>query len=229
MGKTTRACRPVAVGLLAGLCCAAAARAELVITEIMPGSAHQCPGVSSDWWELTNTGPAPVDLAGYSWIDDDAHAHVDRIAFGDITIDAGESIILLDSADGQAETWLMEWGFDPAGAIAVYERDRFSGVPDQNNFYGLGGDDGVRLYDPAGALVAWVHYSEREVGFSNAWDAAGRYLGISVDGENGAYASLNSSPDVASPGAAVPVPSAAAMLALGAGALLRKKRPPPRA
>jgi len=38
-------------------------QADLVITEIMSRSNHDAP-TDCDWWELTNTGPAPVELLG---------------------------------------------------------------------------------------------------------------------------------------------------------------------
>ena len=74
--------------VLVGLCLPAGANAELVITEIMSQSNHQSP-TEGDWWELTNTGPAAINLLGYSW--DDDHQ---RVAFRP----AGPGYDLLDHA-----------------------------------------------------------------------------------------------------------------------------------
>ena len=48
--------------------------ADLVITEVMPDSQHPTlvspnPDADGDWWELTNTGNAAVDLTNYKWDD----------------------------------------------------------------------------------------------------------------------------------------------------------------
>ena len=52
----------------------ASAHGQLVITEVMASSAHPAkisptPDADGDWWELTNTGTAEVDLTGYKWDD----------------------------------------------------------------------------------------------------------------------------------------------------------------
>ncbi|MBC8217537.1 MAG: hypothetical protein H8E73_03655, partial [Planctomycetes bacterium] len=67
-------------------------------------------------------------------------------------------------------------------------------------FSGLGSSDGVFLYDTDDVPVTSATYPSRTAGFSNEWAENGTSLGLSVVGENGAYASVNASPDVASPG-----------------------------
>ena len=85
-----------------------AARAELVVTEVMNSSGHQ-DGLAMDWWELTNAGQAAVNLLGYSWDDESELRGVNR--FGELTIAAGESIILLDDdGGGRIEAWKGAWG-----------------------------------------------------------------------------------------------------------------------
>jgi DNA-binding beta-propeller fold protein YncE len=178
---------------LAAICAGPAAEAKLVITEIMSQSGHLSP-TDVDWWELTNTGPGPVNLAGYSW--DDDHMLVAQNVFTGISIAEGESVIIRDSMDFSDELWKEEWQLGPD--VKVYDPSYFGW-----GFSGLGDADGVYLFDNAGTLVASASYPTRLVGFSNAWNTEGVYLGISVSGQSGAYMSSNMTPDVASPGYAV--------------------------
>ncbi|MHC4745536.1 MAG: hypothetical protein ACYS8Z_26780, partial [Planctomycetota bacterium] len=175
--------------IVAGLCLTTAANAELVITEIMSQSAHI--GQNGDWWELTNTGPLQVFLAGYSW--DDDHQRPGQNVFGNIGIGVGESIIILDHAGAETTAWRADWGLQ--AGVNVYDTSYFSG-----SFSGLGGSDGVFLYDTLGAPVTSATYPSRATGISNEWAADGTSLGLSVAGETGAYRSANASPDTASPG-----------------------------
>ena len=170
------------------------APAELVITEIMSQSNHQ-PPTDGDWWELTNTGPAAINLLGYSW--DDDHQRVGRNVFGDITIAAAQSIIVFDGDAGSAQQWQIDWSLSGSG-VEVYDRSYFGG-----GFSGLGSADGVFLYDSNDDPVISAVCPNQTAGFSNAWDARGVYLGFSVNGVKGAYQSANVSPDVGSPGYAV--------------------------
>lgn len=183
--------------VLAGFCFTGTVDAELVITEIMSQSNHQSP-TDGDWWELTNTGPLDVNLSGYSW--DDDHQQVGQNVFGDITIAVGESLIILDGLADEVEAWQRDWNIWGSG-VNVYDRSYFGW-----SFSGLGSVDGVFLYDPNGVLVTSASYPSRIGGFSNAWYTSGAYLGNSVNGENGAYQSLNALPDVASPGYAASAP-----------------------
>ncbi len=76
----------------------------------------------------------------------------------------------------------------------------------------------LRLLRPA------MHYASHTQGFSNSWDKSGGFLGLSVNGIDGAYQSTNSTPDIGSPGYAVPEPGTICLLATGGFALLRKRR-----
>ena len=180
--------------VLVGFCFTATANAELAITEIMSQSAHSGT-TDGDWWELTNTSLVSVDLTGYSWDDDDSHGPPvpGTVTFGSITIGAGESIIILDDTGSSTALWKSQWALAPG--VNVYDHSHFTG-----GFSGLGGSDGIALFDASDVLVTSVTYPNRATGISNEWGTDGTFLGLSVVGENGAYQSVNASPDVASPG-----------------------------
>ncbi len=169
-------------------------RAELVVTEIMSQSSHNG-ATDCDWWELTNTGPVAVNLQGYSWDDNDPI--VGQNAFESIVVEPGQSAIFRDYVDTSDGAWRRDW--DLADDVAVYDPDSFGGT-----FSALGSQDGIYVFDTAGRIVASASYVERIRGYSNAWDTAGKYLGVSLNGLYGAYRSENSDPDVASPGYAEP-------------------------
>ncbi|MBA7476594.1 hypothetical protein ES707_11982 [subsurface metagenome] len=204
---------PVVISLvLVAFCFTTTAKANLVITEIMSYSAHH--HTNFDWWELTNTSSSSVGLTGYSW-DDDTQIP-GRNVFGNITIAAGESIIILEAYGDGLQAWENDWGIDTG--VNVYGVTYFSG------FSGLENSDGVFLYDASDALVTFAEYTSSTEGFSNEWDINGAFLDLSVIDENGAYQSSNQYPDVGSPGYAVPEPATIALLALGGLALRRKCR-----
>jgi hypothetical protein len=113
------------------------------------------------------------------------------------------------------------------------------GGPD--DFSGLSANgDLIELWDadpnsnPAANLLAFVSFGDSTDGFSFEWDSAGNSLGLSVEGENGAFLANNDGADpagvgldVGSPGFAVtsvPEPSSVAILALTGLAFLRRRR-----
>ncbi|MDH4240130.1 MAG: lamin tail domain-containing protein, partial [Phycisphaerae bacterium] len=164
---------------------------NLAITEIMSDSNHA--GVDGDWWELTNAGIAAVDLTGYSWHDSPTAGIV---IFGNIIISAGESIIILNEPSINTGAWKSVWGL--GSEVNVYDQSHFSG-----SFPGLDSSDNIYLYDSSDILEASVHYPNCTSRISNEWDTDGRFGGLSVVGENGAYESTDPRPNVASPGYAV--------------------------
>jgi len=178
------------VSLLLALGFAITAQAELTVTEIMSQSIHSG-STDSDWWELTNTGKASVNLAGYSW--DDDHQIPGQNIFGDITIGPGKSIILYELTNDPGDAWKVDWDLGPE--VAVYGPSWFGG-----GFSSFGAADGAFVFNPSGQLIASASYIDRMPGSSNAWDTNGKYLGISAPGVDGAYRSDNPNPDTASPG-----------------------------
>lgn len=197
---------------------ASSANAALVITEVMSSSS----GPTEDWWELTNTGPAAVNLNNYYW-DDNGPMGADGASFGDFEIAVGQSIIISDSVQADFEA---VWGT----GFTVLDQTFFSG-PDTFSGLSSGGDQ-IELWDAdpnAGAanLVASVTFPAATAGFSFEWDTSGNSLGLSVAGENGAVAVMSGgNTDVGSPGfAAVPEPSSLAILAaFSLSSVVRRRR-----
>ncbi len=195
----------------AALACAAlapGANAALVITEVMSGSNNV---FENDWWELTNTGPAAVDLGGYYW-DDDGPTGADGAFFPAYLLGAGESLVIVEGDD--AANFVAAWG----GGFNALDEEDFTG-PDL--FSGLSGGSGdqIELWDadpnagPANLLAA-VAFPPATDGFSFEWFTNGASGGLSVAGEFGAFVAPGdevggAGTDVGSPGvSAVPAPGA---------------------
>ena len=191
---------PALLGLLASAA-ASVAHAGLVITEVMPLSAHANTSVNGDWWELTNTGATAVNLSGYKW-DDTPDAEEPTVSiFPNVTILAGESIIILEEALENVAAWRTAWGL--SAAVRVVNRDQFSAMGGEG-FSGLSGPNGdeVNLYDPSGSLVAHVSFGPTTAGRSRGFHRDGTpiYGLLSTSGKHGAKNSTQFPADTGSPG-----------------------------
>ncbi|MFM9957184.1 MAG: lamin tail domain-containing protein [Phycisphaerales bacterium] len=214
------------LALSAVLALTGAASGALVVTEVM---AQTTSGTSStingDWWELTNTGGSSINLAGYQWADTE-----DQLGgptpqpnfFPAITINAGESIIILEEAAANEAAWRTNWSV--SAALQILGTDEMLPSPGvTDTFSGLSSSgDGVFFYSPAGALLSSYTYGVNVRGTS--WEASrsGADLGLSVVGENGAIRAANN--DIGSPGTSVPAPAMLPVVALGAFAMRRRVR-----
>lgn len=204
---------------------ASVASADLVITEVLPQTtAGTSSAINGDWWELTNTGLAPVNLSGYQWADtEDALPSSDSNFFPAITINPGESIVILEESASSKADWRTNWGIGDGVTILTMDEMLDDGTPDGDTFSGLGSnDDGVFFYDPAGVLLSSYTYAATTRGTSFEVDFAGAALGLSVAGENGAVLAANG--DTGSPGSAVPAPGVAALFAAAAIVAGRRRR-----
>lgn len=221
--------------LAAGFALASSASAQLVITEVMANSSHPGGAANGDWWELTNTGASAVDLTDYYW-DDDGPTGNDGAVFPNISISAGDSIVIVDENSSNVSGFVTAWG----GGFTAISKDDFGG-PDDFSGLSAGGDQ-IQLWDAdpnagAATIVAEVlatgDQSSPNAGFTFAWDTSGNSLGRSADGVDGAFVATGDGDggigtDVGSPGfAAVPEPGAFAALAggmaLGLVALRRRR------
>ena len=75
----------------------------LVITEVMAQSAGSGP-TNGDWFELTNAGSNSINLSNYVW-NDSSDVRADATLFPNISINSGESIIIVDENNGNMPDW----------------------------------------------------------------------------------------------------------------------------
>jgi Lamin Tail Domain len=201
--------------------------AALVVTEVMPQTTDGTPAtVNGDWWELTNTGPAAVNLTGYQWADDeDKLPSTDSNFFPNVSIGVGESIIVLEETASSKAAWRGMWGILPSVQILTEDEMVDDSTPDGDMFSGLGNtNDGVFFYNPAGDLLSSYFYAANVRGRSFEQSTGGANLGLSVVGEFGAVMASNG--DIGSPGTstAVPEPHAILLALSGIAAALRSRR-----
>ena len=175
-----------------------AARADLVITEVMAKSAHATGIFDGDWWELTNTGASAVDLTGYKW-DDDTPSPSN---FPSVTIQPGQSMIIMQDTAVNAVGWKTAWGL-PAATV-VLDKDQFVKINvGDESFSNLSANgDQVNLYNASGTLVARAEFGVATTGRSFAWHRDGTAIHglISTAGKHGAVVSNQVPADTGSPG-----------------------------
>jgi hypothetical protein len=205
-----------------------AASAALVITEVSPGVVAGTPSaINGDWWELTNTGPLPVNLAGYQWadIEDDLNGPTPSPNFFPaFVIDADESIVILDENSTNEAAWLANWSLSspPVDVLSTTEMIDDADM-DGDTFAGLSGNgDTVFFYNPGGAVLDSFTYGAATDGTSFEGNTHGGNHRLSVIGEHGAYQEQNYG-NIGSPGVAVPEPTTV-LMALCAAAVAACRR-----
>ena len=228
------------------ICCLAspalAQISTLRITEAMSSSGV---GGTADWWEVTNYGSSAVDITG--WTVDDNFMSGSSIALNGITsINAGESVAFLETTtldSGTVATLISSfrtfWGGSAASAQIGYYAG--SGIGLSSN------GDGLVMFSGTTETTPRVTFGAATTGasFYYGYDAAGdpttspntnaivSTVGT-LDGQSTfASATISTAQNIGSPGtavAAVPEPSAIALLAIGAGTgvtlVLRRARRP---
>ncbi|WPJ97916.1 lamin tail domain-containing protein [Coraliomargarita algicola] len=137
---------------------------ELLLTELL---SNQESAGGEDFWELTNVGTAAVDLSGWSWDDDSQTAGVVEIPQG-TQIAPGESVIFTSADASVFRTW---WGLDASVQVIV--------DPDAP---GLGGGDGIALFDDEDQLVLFFSYDVDGFTLSDGSSALGDHAGLSAGG-----------------------------------------------
>lgn len=216
------------LGLAAALLAAQTASAQLRISEVMQQTAVGTPStINGDWWELSNFGLTPVNLLGFHWADtedDLLGATPSPNFFPNFTLNPGQSVIMVDELSANEATWRANWNLTSLEILSSDEMVDDADL-DGDTFSGLSGSgDGVFLYNPSGALISSYAYTTGVRGVSFEANAGGTDLGLSVVGENGAFASNVG--DIGSPGiSVVPEPTALSLGALGlVGLIFRQRR-----
>lgn len=199
-----------AAGLLVG---ATSAHGQVRITEWAYSAGD------GEFVELTNVGPGPADLAGWSYDDDSRTPGVFPLGgFG--TVGPGQSVIFTESG---ADAFRTAWSLDATVGV-------LGGV--SNN---LGRNDEINIFDGAGALVDRLTFGDQSFpGTIRTQDVSGNtdpsnygannvagWFFSTVGDDLGSIRSVGG--DVGNPGVAV-VPEPASLAVVAAGALLALRR-----
>ena len=207
-------------GLLAPLAAAAVAAADIRITEVAPWSSGNS-AVAADWFELTNTGNAAVDITGWRF-DDDSNTFASSVLLTGITsIAPGESVIFLETTTLAARAQIFRDIWFGANAPAGLRFGSYSGA---GTGLSTGGDQ-VNIFDAAGVSQARILFGTSTAfrTFDNAQGLNGQAVTLlSSLNVNSAFTSANGL-ETGSPGV-IPSPAAAALLGLGALAAGRRRR-----
>ncbi len=215
------------IALLAGLASlavvASVSSAAIVITEVMSSSGT---GGTPDWFELTNTGAASENVAGFRF-DDGSFGVPDTVIvdlLGVSAIAPGESVVFFESAAPliEAPQFRTFWNLPNTVQIGSYSG---SGV-------GLSsGGDAVVIFTGSNVEVTRVTFGAATPGSSFVRTGAGTVLStlasVGVDGAYSVNAAFASNPtpvtNIASPGA-IPEPTVLGLIAAGSLAALRRRR-----
>lgn len=178
-------------------------------------------GADLEFIEFTNVGNGMIDMTGWSFDDDSQVAFtVDLTGFGMVA--AGESVIL---AENTAENFRTAWGLSDSVKVI--------GDLTAN----LSRNDEINLFDSGGNLVDRLTYGDQTIaGSIRTQNASGNTTPdqygannvlawvLATDGDGfGSWTSAGG--DIGNPGQApVPEPATLAAFALGAMALVRKRR-----
>lgn len=189
----------------------APASAALVFTEAM-----SAPNSTADWWEITNTGPAAVNLTGYKFDDSSFAVANAATLLGVTTINVGEAVVFLESSDAATDVPAFRnyWSGSPTGLAGV-KIGTYSGSG--LSLSGTSGD-GLILYNASNTIVAGpvAFPSATGADLGKSFDAFNPNFHRSQVGVNGAFAASGSPSDIGSPGSApVPEPATIALVLVG--------------
>jgi len=174
---------------------------KIFISEVAPWASGNSP-VGADWFEVTNTRATAVDITGWK-MDDNSGSPAAAVPLAGITsISPGESVIFIETSDlpGKTTALLSNWfGSNPPANLRI------------GNYTGSGvglstGGDAVNLYNAGGTLQASVIFGASPGGpsfptFDNAIGLNNTTISqLSAVGVNGAFAALNSTNEIGSPG-----------------------------
>jgi Ca2+-binding RTX toxin-like protein len=175
----------------------------LFITEVAPWSSGNSP-VAADWFELTNTSKAAIDITGWKFDDNSNSFAVAATLDGITSIGAGESVVFVDvqTATGAVDAFKSNWF--GANVPAGFRIGTYNGVGS-----GLStGGDAVNIYNKTGDLQANVVFGGSPIAtpfatFDNAALQNNTTIStLSVVGTNGAVSIVSSlrATEIGSPG-----------------------------
>ncbi|MFD2256008.1 lamin tail domain-containing protein [Luteolibacter algae] len=174
----------------------------IAITEVTPWSSSTA--VGADWFELTNTSTATVNITGWK-MDDNSGSFGNSVALTGITsIAPGESVIFIEGDSTTVAAFKAHWfGSNPPASLQV---GYYSG-----SGIGLSGNgDAVTLFNASGNQQARVDFgsspSTAPFGtFDNTLAENDTILTrLSSIGSNGAFAAAASASEIGSPGFSAP-------------------------
>ncbi len=174
---------------------------RLIVSEIAPWSSGNSP-IGADWFEISNTGARPVNIAGWK-VDDSSESPAAALALNGVTtIAPGESVIFIETDNlATARTaFINTWfgGTAPAGL----QIGNYTGG-------GIGlstGGDAVVLYDNLNRQRAKVTFGASPGGptyatFDNAIGINSAAVSqLSATGRYGAFVAVNDATEIGSPG-----------------------------
>ena len=174
--------------------------AEVSISEVASWSSSNSL-VAADWFEVTNNGTTALDITGWK-IDDNSNSFSSALALNGITsIAAGESVIFLETSATNSATIIANFksAWFGTNAPANLQVGTYTGSGTGLSSSG----DAVNLYDASGTLKATITFgiSTTNITFNNAAGLTNTAITtLSQIGVNDAFAALNDTKQIGSPG-----------------------------
>ena len=225
--------RKTAFGAIAVLlsACAIQSLAEVRITEVAPWASGNTL-YANDWFELTNIGASALSIAGWRMDDSSANFGSAVAMTGVASIAAGESVIFIENAAGNAGFLGTWFGATVPSGLQI------------GNYAGGGvglstGGDAVTIFDGSGVVQASVSFGAADSRSPyQTFDNAARLNGVAISqlgaaGVNGAFVAFSDAGEIGSPGridgmaAAVPEPETYALMLAGlavVGSIKRRRQ-----
>jgi hypothetical protein len=158
----------------------------LKITEAMP---FPCETRRSDWWELTNTGTEPVNLAGYRWNDWPGNIGGGPTITNALILGPGESAILMESPtpDSFREWWGVE-NLPPGLKFIAYTANGLTEDTDEVSLWNHSAIDEGDFIDSVGFSAAtqgstfWFDFdwcADSEFGLASTNELCGAFPAVS--------------------------------------------------
>ena len=222
-----------AIGMLA--IAVSPAHAGLFITEVNPSGSGNG-NYATDWFELTNTDPVTLNIAGWQ-MDDNSNGTAKVTLRGVTSIAPGQSIIFFEGNTTGTTDASITSAFNTAWGTSFVFGTNIGAYGGSGVGLSTSGD-AVNIFNGGGTRITGVQFGVTTTGvtFDNAANLGDTTLPLptistlSIDGVNGAF--VSSIGETGSPGtiaAAVPEPESYAMLLAGLGLLgfaaRRRKHP----